>query len=217
MAKILILAIALFLYSPSFAAEKATSSDTATDNANVTQDTAKKIDTANPKASPKTSDSKKSAATEKAANGNKTAVTKSSDKNDKNSPEEYSCKYYTATLPADWKAIVPPTEQQGNINAIFAQTPGKAVVTLINGPNVGADAKTIAEMFADQFKASKAPVEKNGQYSFSFMQNDSPSKAWVAVDGTEFMISIIAGNQKEAQRFLKNNITSEDYPKLLPQ
>ncbi len=135
----------------------------------------------------------------------------------KSAPAEYSCKYFTVKMPEGWKAIVPPTEQQGNVNAIFARNTGMPVVTMVIGPNLGANAKTIAEMFSEQFKADKAPVEKNGQYSFTFPQNDLTARAFITVEGSEFMVMTIVGSQKEGRDFVKKYIHSEEYAKLLPQ
>lgn len=79
-------------------------------------------------------------------------------------PSEYSCKYYTVTLPDDWKAVLPPAEKHGMTNATFARVTGAPVVTMVVGARGVADAKTIATMFAEQFKAEKAPVENHPRF-----------------------------------------------------
>lgn len=132
-------------------------------------------------------------------------------------PTELTSKYYTVSVPEDWKAIMPPTENQGMTSAIFARTAGSAVVTMVVGPRGAADAKTIAGMFAEQFKAEKPPVEKNGQYTFSFTQQGMPCQAWVATEGDVFMVTSVTGNRKEAQAFIRQHIKSAEYAKLLPQ
>lgn len=135
----------------------------------------------------------------------------------------YKCSYYTVHLPANWRAVLPPEEREGLVNAIFARNTNSTVISIIIGPRAGADAKMIASLFAEQFKALKDPVERNGQYVFSFVQNDAleqktiTSTSCVSVEGDEFMITTWSGNQKEAQNFLKNNIESENYSKLLPK
>lgn len=131
--------------------------------------------------------------------------------------EELSTRYFTANLPEDWKAVMPPTENQGLTSAIFAKTTGGVSVTIVVGPSSGADAKTIAEMFASQFKAEKPPVEKNGQYVFTFTQQNVPCQAWVASQGNVFMVTSLAGDHKEALAFLKKNVKSADFPDLLPK
>ncbi|WP_417291736.1 hypothetical protein [Desulfovibrio porci] len=131
--------------------------------------------------------------------------------------EELSTKYFTVNMPDDWKVIMPPTENQGITSAVFAKNTSGVSVTMVVGPSSGADAKTIAGMFATQFKAEKPPVEKNGQYTFNFTQQEVPCQAWVAVQGDVFMVSSLAGNQKEALNFIKKNVKSADYAKLLPQ
>lgn len=132
-------------------------------------------------------------------------------------PEQMNCKYYTVSMPDDWKAVMAPTENQGMTSAIFARTAGSAVVTMVVGPRGVADGKTIAGMFAEQFKAEKPPVEKNGQFTFSFTQQGMPCQAWVATEGDVFMVTTVTGNRKEAQAFLKQHVKSTDYAKLLPQ
>ena len=124
--------------------------------------------------------------------------------------EELSTKYFTVNMPDDWKVIMPPTENQGITSAVFAKNTSGVSVTMVVGPSSGADAKTIAGMFATQFKAEKPPVEKNGQYTFNFTQQEVPCQAWVAVQGDVFMVSSLAGNQKEALNFIKKNVKSAD-------
>lgn len=132
-------------------------------------------------------------------------------------PRELSCKYYTVTMPDDWKAIVAPTDQQGNVNAIFAKNSGTSQITMIIGPNSGANAKDIADLFSEQFKSSKPPVEKNGQYCFNYTQINTPAQACINVAGDNFLVLAISGNQKEAQNFLKNAVKeAEDYKDLIP-
>ncbi len=94
-------------------------------------------------------------------------------------PTELSSKYYTVSVPEDWKAIMPPTENQGMTSAIFARTAGSAVVTMVVGPRGAADAKTIAGMFAEQFKAEKPPVERTAS-----TPSRSPSRACPARRGS---------------------------------
>lgn len=132
-------------------------------------------------------------------------------------PGEYECKYYKVQLPDEWKAIIPPTDQQGTINAIFATNTGSSVVTMIVGPSGGADIKTIATMFAEQFKAPRAPSDKNGQYVFSFPIQNGTAQAIVSGSGPDFMVTTIAGSLKQAQEFLRNNVSSENYSSLMPK
>ena len=131
--------------------------------------------------------------------------------------EELSTKYFTVNVPDGWKAVMPPTENQGMTSAIFAKATSGVSVTMVVGPSSGSDAKTIAGMFATQFKAEKPPGEKNGQYTFNFTQQGVPCQAWVATQGDVFMVTSLAGNHKEALDFIKKNVKSADFPKLLPQ
>lgn len=132
-------------------------------------------------------------------------------------PGEYSCKYFTVTLPEDWKALEPPVEKQGAVNAIFAYKTGSPLVIINAGDNGGMDAKAIAGMFAEQFKAPKAPVEKNGMYTFSFTRQDIPAQAYVGTEGKDFLVTTITGDQKIAGDFIRKNIKSEVYTRLLPK
>ena len=135
-------------------------------------------------------------------------------------PEEsgkYTCKYYSVKLPDGWRAIVPPEETLGNVNAIFATDTGNTVVTMVAGPSGGEDVKTIAAMFAEQFKAVKQPALKNGQYTFQFPIQNAMASAWVAAYDGVFMMSYIAGNTRQGMNFIRTGITSDSYPGLLPQ
>lgn len=132
-------------------------------------------------------------------------------------PDEFVCKYYRVKLPSGWKAIVPPEDQMGNVNAIFATDTGSSIVTMVAGPSNGEDAQTIASMFAEQFKAKKPPVLENGRYIFQFPIQNSLATAYVASYDGNFMMSYIAGNMKAAQKFIKECISSDSWPGLLPQ
>lgn len=151
-----------------------------------------------------------------------TATTEKGDKAGKEEkkdvvPGEYSCKYYTVKLPDDWKAIMPPTDKQGTVNAIFATSTGTAVVTIIIGPSGGADAKVIADMFAEQFKAPKPPVEKNGSFSFTFPMQNATAEAYVSTQDKDFMVTTISGNVRQAKNFIRNSIVSDTWGPFLPQ
>lgn len=130
---------------------------------------------------------------------------------------EYVCPYYKVTLPEGWKAVMPPHDQQGNISAIFATSTNGTVVTMIIGPNDGADAQTIASMFAEQFKATGKPVEKNGQYTFRFQMQNGAAQAWVGTQGAVFMVTAVSGNTRQGQDFLRRAVSSEQWGDLLPK
>lgn len=141
----------------------------------------------------------------------------------KETPGEYDCPYYSVHLPPDWKAIRAPEERQGLVNAIFAKNPNSPIVTMIVGPRHGAEPELIASMFADQFKASKAPSQKNGQFFFSFpqsypgAQNPVTAHACIGIDGDYFMLTTYTGSQKEVRNFFSANVNSKEYPSLIPQ
>ena len=75
----------------------------------------------------------------------------------------------------------------------------------------------MAELFAGQFRASRPPVEKNGQYTFSFLQQQTPCQAWVAAEGDTFMVTTLLGDRKVGLAFVKKHVKSEDYAALLPK
>ncbi|WP_165071896.1 hypothetical protein [Desulfovibrio sp. ZJ200] len=131
--------------------------------------------------------------------------------------EEVTTQYFTVNVPDDWKAV-PPSENQGVSTAIFAKASGALSVTLVAGPNGGVDAKSIAGMFAEQFKSEKPPVEKNGQYTFTFMQQNISARVWVATEGDAFLVTSIAGSpRKEGLEFVKKNVKSASYAGMLPK
>lgn len=142
---------------------------------------------------------------------------------EKPEPGVYSCAYYTVRLPEGWRAVLVPEERQGNVNAIFASANDQAIITPIVGPRGGADAATIAEMFAEQFKAQSPPVERYGQYFFSFEQTDAATghskkvDACVSTQGGQFMVTTWTGDQAQVRDFLTKSMTSDNYPDLLPR
>ena len=133
--------------------------------------------------------------------------------------EPLTCPFFTVALPDDWKAITPPEETTGisMTKAHFANAAGTSSVALVVGPNNGLDAKTIAQTYAQQYKARKAPVESNGQFTFSFLQQKMPCQAWITTQDDMFMVTVLMGNQREGLNFVRKHITSADYPKLLPR
>lgn len=131
--------------------------------------------------------------------------------------EEVSTKYISVTLPDNWKAVMAPTENQGTTTVIFSNSAGNSTVGFVTGPSGGADAKTVAQMFANQFKSPKPPVEKNGQYTFAFTQQKTPCQAWVTMDDDIFMVTTITGDRKVGMAFVKKHVKSAEYPDLLPK
>lgn len=135
----------------------------------------------------------------------------------KQDPNVFECQYYTVTLEPGWTAITPPIENQGTVTSVFKSNSGGVAVMLVLGKLGGADAKTVAEMFAEQFKAEKPPVAKNGQYTFTFLRDGKPCEAFITSQDDIFMVTTISGNRKEAMNFIKKQVKSEEYAKLLPQ
>ena len=131
--------------------------------------------------------------------------------------DEVSTKYISVDLPDNWKAVMAPTENQGTTTVIFSNASGNSTVGFVTGPNGGADTKTVAEMFANQFKALKPPVEKNGQYTFAFTQQQTPCQSWVAASGDIFMVTTITGDRKLGLAFIKKYVKSAEYASLLPK
>lgn len=129
----------------------------------------------------------------------------------------FETRYYSVTLPDNWKVLTPPSENQGLTVGVFARKNGNTIISMMAGPNSGESAKSIADLFAEQFKASRAPVEKNGRYTFNFSSQNMQRLAWISCDGDMFMLVTIYGNRNEAMNFLRKNVTSKDYPGLLPQ
>ena len=110
-----------------------------------------------------------------------------------------------------------PTESQGTTTAIFTNAAGTTTVRFVVGPTGGADAKTIAALFADQFNAPKPPTERNGQYGFAFTEQKAPGQAWVATSGDVFMVTTFTGDRKTGLAFVRRYIKSQDYADLLPR
>ncbi len=131
--------------------------------------------------------------------------------------DEVSTKYITADLPDNWKAVMAPTENQGTTTVIFSNAAGNSTVGFVTGPSGGTDAKTVAEMFASQFKSPKPPVERSGQYTFAFTQQQTPCQAWVATAGDIFMVTTITGDRKLGLAFIKRHVKSTEYNNLLPK
>jgi len=131
--------------------------------------------------------------------------------------EEVSTKYLSVDLPEKWKTVMAPTENQGTTTVIFSNAAGNTSVAFVTGPSGGADAKTVADMFAAQFKASKPPVEKNGQYTFAFTRQKKPCQAWVAATGDVFMVTTISGDRKAGLAFVKKHVKSDEFSALLPK
>ncbi len=129
----------------------------------------------------------------------------------------YKCKYYTVTLPDGWKAFLPPTDQQGIVRALFGKESQNPIIALAITPHGGMDLKTVAEIFAEQFKSPKPPVSKNGQYIFTITKNDLPTQVWISAQGALVMMTSITGNLKDGLAFLKNDVVAGEYGGLFPK
>lgn len=197
---IIILALAVGLGTPALAAQQAADKAAAAEKTGESAEQSK----ANP-------DKKK------AESGKEDEKAEAAETGKELPPGEYECKFYRVKLPDDWRAVMPPAEQQGNINAIFAADSNSSVVTMVVGPNGGADARTIADMFAEQFKAPKSPVAKNGSFTFDFPGQDGPATAFVSTQEKQFMMVTIQGKVNAGLNFIRKSITSEDWSALLPK
>lgn len=162
-------------------------------------------------------DTKADGKTDAKAADAKTAGANAGDAATENAPGEYSCQYYKVKLPEDWKAILPPQDKQGTVSAIFAASTGNVIVTIIIAPNSGADAATIAAMFAEQFKASRPPLEKNGLFTFNFPLQGSTVQAFVGTKDKVFAVTTINGNSRVARNFIRDNIESGELAAILPR
>ena len=131
--------------------------------------------------------------------------------------DELRTKYLTITLPENWKVIMPLVENQTTSTVIVSTVSGNTYVGFFVGPSSGADAKTIADIFAAQFKSSRTPVEKNGQYTFSFTQQQTLCQAWVAAENDVFLVTTLQGDRKAGLVLIKKHVRSEDYASLLPK
>lgn len=136
---------------------------------------------------------------------------------EKKDPNVFESQYYTVTLTPGWSMVTPPTENQGTVTSIFKSSSGSIVIMLVSGNLGGADLKTITDMFAEQFRAQKQPVLKNGRYTFSFLRDGKPCEAYIASADDLFMITTITGNKKEALDFIKHQVKSPEFSQLLPQ
>ena len=134
-------------------------------------------------------------------------------------PDPLTCLYFSVDLPDDWKAVTPPETDSatGITKAHFASKSGSTTIVFIVGASAGLDAKSIAQVYAQQYKATKEPVESNGQYSFSYMQQKLNCQAYITTQDDVFMFTAIMGNQREGMTFVRRQVTSADFAKLLPR
>lgn len=130
---------------------------------------------------------------------------------------DYSCRYYSVKLPDGWKAYLPPTERQGLTTSIFGRENQNLTVTMVVTQHGGMDIKELSKIFADQYNASRPPVEKNGQYSFNITRNNLPAQVIVTTYGPDTMLTTITGNLRDGMNFIKNYVSSADYKELLPK
>ena len=105
----------------------------------------------------------------------------------------------------------------GQVWGDFTNAAGNSTVNFVTGPTGGADLKTVAETFATQFKSLKPPVEKGGQFTFAFTQQQTPGQSWVAGMGDLFMVTTITGDRKLGLAFIKRYVKSPEYANLLPK
>ncbi len=130
-----------------------------------------------------------------------------------------TCLYYSVNLPDDWKAVTAPETDSttGITRAHFANKAGTTTVVFIVGASAGLDGKSIAQTYAQQYKATKEPVENNGQYAFSFQQQKLNCQGYITTQDDVFMFTAIMGNQRDGMSFVRRNVSSTEFAKLLPR
>lgn len=132
--------------------------------------------------------------------------------------EEITTKYFTVTVPDDWKAVMPPSENQGVSTAIFAKASGTLSVSFVAGPKRGADAKSIAGMFASQFKSGKAAGGKKRPVYLYLHATERSGPGLGSHAGRRLFGDQHCGSPyKEGLEFVKKNVKSANYADMLPQ
>lgn len=134
-------------------------------------------------------------------------------------PAPLTSLYFNVTLPDDWKAVTAPESDSttGITKAHFANKSGSTTVVFIVGATAGLDAKSIAQTYAQQYKAAKEPVESNGQYTFAFQQQKLNCLGYITTQDDVFMFTAIMGNQREGMNFVRRHVRSTEFAKLLPR
>ncbi len=107
---------------------------------------------------------------------------------------------YSNSFPG-WTVVYPANGKSGNGYFCFQVQQRRRCGNACSGKAGRADAKTIAQMFAEQFRAGKPPVAKNGQYPFTFIRDDKPCEAFITSYDDIFMVTTISGNRKGSHEF----------------
>lgn len=88
---------------------------------------------------------------------------------------------------------------------------------LLPAPTAARILKPWPKLLRPQFKSLKPPVEKGGQFTFAFTQQQTPGQSWVAGMGEIFMVTTITGGRKLGLAFIKRYVKSAEYASLLPK
>ena len=123
--------------------------------------------------------------------------------------------YFSVDLPDSWE-LMQQRETGGVTMAIFGTKSRDVLVTTVVSSAGGVELKAIAENFALQYKARRAPQVKNGQASFSYTPYDKgEGQAWLALQDDIYMFTTAEGDLRKAREFIKK-MKSEKYPSLIP-
>ena len=131
--------------------------------------------------------------------------------------ESVASKYITVDIPDNWKIIMAPADPQEAGTIIISNSAGSTSIGFVSGPSGGASSKTVAELFANHFKAVAPPVERNGRYVFNFLQQQTPCQTWVAATEDVFIVTSVFGDRRIGLNFIKKHVKSEEFDALLPK
>jgi len=124
-----------------------------------------------------------------------------------------STNLYSVEMPDSW-SLMEQTEPAGLNIIVFTSKAHDSVVTIVQGAAGDSDLNTIAESFAEQYKAHEKPVYKDGVASFncSTYEGDAGS-ARIMVQDNQFVVATISGELRKGRLFL-SRFTSEKFDAL---
>ena len=105
---------------------------------------------------------------------------------------------YTVDVPDDWSA-----SKDGSTTAIIAKDNSGAVSITLEATN-GMSAEALAKAFVEQLKGTAPTKIAENTYSFTFKQNDVESKCVLEVDGAQYALVVITGQNPKAEAIVNS-------------
>ncbi len=124
--------------------------------------------------------------------------------------------YFSVELADEWQ-LLQNTHANTIAITVLSTRSRDTLVTLVVGESGGAGLTRVTNCFARQYKATWGPSYREDLATFTYRDYEgADGTVYVCVQDSLYMVIAASGNQNKAKKLMQN-ISSENYPELIPR